>query len=65
MSKWREPSDEEKLKAFLAKQQTVDVQPAYYRTADVDSGATARMETGREYKTGVFETHFVSRVNWC
>jgi len=28
-----------------------DVQPAYYRTGDRDSGTAARMETGTEYKS--------------
>jgi hypothetical protein len=31
MSKWREPTDQEKLQMFMAKQQQVDVQPQYYR----------------------------------
>eukprot|EP01127_Copromyxa_protea_P000692 TRINITY_DN10599_c0_g1_i1.p1 TRINITY_DN10599_c0_g1~~TRINITY_DN10599_c0_g1_i1.p1 ORF type:complete len:147 (-),score=34.98 TRINITY_DN10599_c0_g1_i1:62-502(-) len=65
MSKWAQPSDEERLKAFLAKQQSVDVQPAYYRTGDIDTGASSRMETGAEYRSSSGKTTGVAETQTC
>lgn len=47
-SKWAEPSDEERMKAFMNKLGTADVKPAYYRAGGI--GEEARMESGDEYR---------------
>jgi len=63
MSKWREPTDAEKLEMFKAKLNNVDVQPQYYRAAD--SNQPARMESGAEEQTRNNPSGVVQSTNFC